>query len=114
MIRPSHHVRIHPAGIELDVKDGQTIFRVANEAGLQWPTRCGGAHTCTLCTMIVLEGHEHLSKPDRDETFLVAPIARRLEIEPARLRMACAARVRGAVVVEPRYELGADLDGIEE
>jgi 2Fe-2S ferredoxin len=113
LIRPTHRVRVHPYDLELDVKDGQTIFRVANEAGLQWPTRCGGAKSCTLCTMVVLEGTENLSRPDEDESFLVNPIARRLEVEPARLRMACAARVRGPVVVEPRYALGSDLEGVE-
>jgi uncharacterized 2Fe-2S/4Fe-4S cluster protein (DUF4445 family) len=107
LIRPTHRVTIHPDGLELDVKDGQTIFRVANEVGLGWATRCGGAKSCTLCTMVVLEGHENLSRPDDEERFLVAPIARRLDIEPARLRMACAARVRGPVVVEPRYPLGS-------
>ena len=113
MIRPTHRVRVHPHDLELDVKDGQTIFRVAGELGLQWPTRCGGLKSCTLCTVIVLEGAQNLSKPDEEESFLIAPIARRLAVEPTRLRMACAARVRGPVVVEPRYPLGADLEGID-
>lgn len=110
MIRPTHPVRIEPDGLEFCVKDGQTVFRAAREKGIEWPTRCGGAKSCTLCTMIVIEGVDNLSRPDDEETFLVAPIARRSEIEPDRVRMACAARVRGPLVVRPRYGLGERPD----
>jgi ferredoxin, 2Fe-2S len=107
LLRPVHRVSVEPHGIELEVKDGQTVFRVANEHGLKWPTRCGGARTCTLCTMIILDGAENLSRPDAEESFLVAPIARRAGVEPARIRMACAAKVKGRLVVRPRYRFGA-------
>jgi ferredoxin len=110
LLRPSHQVRVQPYGIELAVKDGQTIFRVANEAGLQWPTRCSGAKSCTMCTMIVTEGIDNLSKPDEEESFRTAPLVRRLQVSPMELRMACAARVRGPVVVAPRYPLGQKFD----
>jgi len=106
LLRPVHRVTVEPHGIELEVKDGQTAFRVANERGLKWPTRCGGARTCTLCTMIILDGAENLSRPDAEESFLVAPIARRSGLEPARIRMACAAKVKGRIVVRPRYRFG--------
>jgi 2Fe-2S ferredoxin len=109
LIRPTYTVRVEPEGLELEVKDGQTIFRVANEAGLHWPTRCGGASTCTLCTMLVIEGEDRLSKPSDDELFLCGPIARRLEIDPRQLRMACAAKVRGPLVVHHRYALGQEV-----
>jgi ferredoxin, 2Fe-2S len=108
LIRPTHKVRVEPPGIELEIKDGQTIFRVANETGIGWPTRCGGAKSCTMCTMIVLEGEDNLSKPDDDESLRVRPLARIAGIDPIRLRMACAARVRGPAVVQPRYRVGAD------
>ena len=111
MLRPVHRVRIEPDGIELDVKDGETVFKAANARQLGWPTRCGGAKSCTLCTMVVLEGVENLSKPGEEETFLVAPIARRAEVEAIRIRMACAARVRGTAVVSPRYRIGQPVDG---
>jgi ferredoxin len=114
LLRPVHRARVEPHGIDLDVKDGQTIFRVANELGLKWPTRCGGASSCTLCTMIVLDGVDHLSKAAEEERFLCAPLARREGVEPTRLRMACAAKVRGPVVVQPRYPLGEDFSGEEE
>jgi ferredoxin, 2Fe-2S len=110
VLRPVHRARIEPYAIELAVKDGQTIFRAANEAGLRWPTRCSGAHTCTMCTMIVDDGVENLSKPDEVEAFRIAPLARHLGVEPIRLRMACAARVRGPVVVSPRYQLGQTFE----
>lgn len=106
MLRPVYRVVVEPEGLELLVKDGQTIFKVANESGLQWPTRCGGAKSCTMCTMIVLDGVENLSKADTEEAFLTAPLARRSGVDHARLRMACAARVRGEVRVEPRHGLG--------
>jgi len=103
--RPVHHVRVEPDGLVLDVKDGQTIFRAAYDAGIEWPTKCGGARQCTFCTVTVLEGSGNLSAPDKDELFRTAAWIRKLGIEPARLRLACAARVRGPVVVEPRYPL---------
>jgi ferredoxin len=113
LLRPVHRVTVEPHGIELEVKDGQTVFRVAHECGLKWPTRCGGGRTCTLCTMVVLEGAENLSRPDVDESFLVAPIARRAGVEPMRIRMACAAKVKGRVVVRPRYRFGDTGDDEE-
>jgi 2Fe-2S ferredoxin len=100
-----HRVRVEPYGIELDIKDGQTIFRVATKLGLDWPTRCGGASACTLCTVDVVDGADRLSKPAEEERFLCAPLARRAEVEPELLRMACAAKVRGPVVVRLRHEL---------
>lgn len=114
MLRPVHQVVVEPYGHELLVKDGQTIFRVANENGLQWPTRCGGAKSCTMCTMVVLDGADNLSKQDADEAFLTAPIARRTGIEAGRLRMACAARVRGQARVQPRHGLGPLSDDQDE
>lgn len=105
MIRRVHRVRIEPDGLELEVKDGQTIFRAADNAGIEWPTRCGGAQQCTICTMIVTAGAENLSRAGTEETFRTAALVRRLELDTTRLRMACAARVRGPVVVEPRYKL---------
>jgi ferredoxin len=103
--RPVHHVRVNPNGLVLGVKDGQTIFKAARDAGIEWPTQCGGAGQCTFCTMTVTEGAENLSAADKDELFRTAAWIRKLGIEPARLRLACAARVRGPVVVEPRYPL---------
>ena len=106
MQRRTHRVRVEPYGIELDVTDGQTVFRVANAAGLDWPTRCGGASTCTSCTMVVIDGADRLSKPSDEELLLCAPLARQDDVELAHLRMACAARVRGPAVVRTRYALG--------
>ena len=103
--RPVHHVRVEPDGLVLDVRDGQTIFRAAYDAGIEWPTKCGGARQCTFCTMTVTAGAENLSAADKDELFRTAAWIRKLGIEPNRLRLACAARVRGPVVVEPRYPL---------
>jgi ferredoxin, 2Fe-2S len=99
-------VRIEPDGIDLEVKEGQTVFRVANERGLGWPTRCGGAQSCTMCSMVVIDGVDNLSRPDQDECFRVGPIARISGVDPNRVRLACAARVRGPVIVRPRYPLG--------
>lgn len=104
-IRPVHLVRVDPGGLILPVKDGQTIFRAAYDAGIEWPTKCGGAKQCTFCSMVVTEGAENLSVADKDEKFRTAAWIRRLGIEPARFRLACAARVRGPAVVEPRYPL---------
>jgi ferredoxin len=105
VIRRVHLVRVEPDGLTLEVKDGQTIFRAAHDAGIEWPTKCGGARQCTFCSMTVIEGAENLAAADQDEKFRTAAWIRRLGIEPSRLRLACAARVRGPAVVEPRYPL---------
>ena len=106
--RPLHRVQVEPDGLVLEVKDGQTIFRAAHDTGIEWPTRCGGAKQCTVCTVIVLKGAENLSAADGDERFRTAALIRRLEVHPSLLRMACAARVRGPVVVQPRHKLGLE------
>lgn len=110
MIRPVHRVRVEPDGIDLDVKDGQTIFKAAHDAGLVWPTQCGGSQQCTICTVFVKEGAQNLSKADRDESFRTAALIRRFEVDPTELRMACAARVRGPVVVSARYPIRRATD----
>jgi hypothetical protein len=56
-----------------------------------------------------MDGIDNLSKPDEAESFRTRPIARISDVEPSRVRLACAARVRGPATVRPRYPLGCQL-----
>jgi 2Fe-2S ferredoxin len=98
-------VRVEPAGVEIAVKPGQTLFDAAYAAGHEWPTTCWGQGSCSVCYVEVLSGDEHLSPADDEETRTLGFVARRnSDVDPDRLRLACRLEVLGdAVVSHPTF-----------
>jgi ferredoxin len=91
-------VRVEPAGIDLEVADGATMFESAGAAGYSWPTVCGGKGTCRTCFAVVLDGAEHLAPASAWEAEGLAALA--LPRPPdGDIRLACQARVHGPVTV---------------
>jgi len=82
-----------PSGIEVDCNDGDSLFHVGRDAGVDISTACVGAGTCGQCRVRVVEGEQFLSPPDEvDErhlgnTYFIT-----------RLRLSCRARVSGGPV----------------
>ena len=95
-------VRVEPEGLEFEAAAGQTIMAAAQEAGLYWPTTCGGEGVCTTCSCIVEKGGESLTPMGRSELRTLTSELPEPVVRKRRLRLACQARVHGDVVVSKR------------
>ena len=95
-------VRVQPVGFEYEAEDGQTMMDAAHEAGLYWPTTCGGQGMCTSCACTVDEGADNLDPMSRSELRTLAEELGETTVKARGLRLACQARVLGDVVVTKR------------
>ena len=95
-------VVVLPEGITFEAEDGQTIMDAAHDAGLFWPTTCGGQGICTTCTCAVESGAENLDEMGRAELKTLTEDLSEATIRSRRLRLACQARVSGDVTVTKR------------
>lgn len=95
-------VIVLPDGITFEAEDGQTIMDAAHEAGLFWPTTCGGQGICTTCACVVEAGTENLDPMGRSELKTLAADLPEAAVRAGRLRLACQARVGGDVTVTKR------------
>jgi 2Fe-2S ferredoxin len=91
-----------PDGIRFEASDGQTIMDAAHEAGLFWPTTCGGQGICTTCSCAVEAGAENLDAMGRSELKSLTTDLSETTVRARRLRLACQARVSGDVTVTKR------------
>lgn len=88
-------------GVTLAVVPGTTILEAARAAGLRrgapvdWECEDGG---CGVCVLAVVEGADRLDPPDPGTGEMkTIQITEQVAPDPARYRLACLARVRGAV-----------------
>lgn len=93
-------MRVEPAGIDIDVRSGETLMQAAWRAGYDWPTLCYAMGRCTACQCEVLEGLHVLSERTEAEVALVSGLDRRVRrTNPRRVRLACQVTVTGDVTV---------------
>ena len=95
-------VVVLPNGISFEAANGQTIMDAAHEAGLFWPTTCGGQGICTTCACVVEAGAENLDTMGRAELKTLTADLSETTVRARRLRLACQARVAGDVAVTKR------------
>ena len=95
-------VTILPLECVIEAEAGQTVMDAAQEAGLYWPTTCGGKGICTSCACSVDSGDENMEPMGRAERKTLAEEVGEAAIEARRLRLACQAIVRGDVTVTKR------------
>ncbi|WP_330255035.1 (2Fe-2S)-binding protein [Nocardia sp. NBC_00565] len=96
-------VRVDPAGFELAVRDGETLFEAALREGARWPTICYGQARCTACVVRVLDGHQHLGPIGDEERDVLRQITNRRRGWSVRdTRLACRLMVTGDITVEKR------------
>ena len=95
-------VRVLPDDILIEAEDGQTIMDAAHNAGLYWPTTCGGEGICTTCACTIEEGAPNLDPMGRGEYMTLAEDRSEAALANGRIRLACQARVRGEVTVTKR------------
>jgi 2Fe-2S ferredoxin len=95
-------VRVLPEDILIAAEDGQTIMDAAHDAGLYWPTTCGGEGICTTCACAIEDGVAHLDPMGRGEQKTLSEDRDPASLVSGRLRLACQARLRGDVTVTKR------------
>lgn len=100
--QPEAQVRVEPAGVDIEVFKGETLFDAAWREGYDWPTICLGQALCTACHVRLREGEENVSPlVEREEQQAVQRISRRLyKGDTTGVRLACRLFVTGAVIVE--------------
>jgi ferredoxin, 2Fe-2S len=95
-------VRVLPNEFVFEAEDDQTIMEAAHEAGLYWPTTCGGEGICTTCACTVEDGLDQLDAMGRGERKTLAEERGEAILAGGRIRLACQARVHGDVTVTKR------------
>jgi 2Fe-2S ferredoxin len=83
-----------PSGIRLRCDDGDTIYAVANRAGVPIATACNARATCGLCRVKIISGEAHMSPINAAEK---KPLGNVYFI--TKQRLSCQARVSGGDVV---------------
>ena len=91
-------VRYVPSGREVPVVAGTTVLEAVVAGGLPLGQSCSGVAVCGCCRVRVVEGREHLS-PVQDDERKVLTALHAGDDE----RLACRARVEGAVTVATTY-----------
>ncbi len=92
-------VRVEPAGVDVEVGDGQSVMAAAERQGLFWPTACHGLAECQTCFFEVVGGGEHLEPPNPLEEAALRQFAGRSWYGDRAIRLACQAQVNGPVTV---------------
>ncbi|MEX0682652.1 MAG: 2Fe-2S iron-sulfur cluster-binding protein [Dehalococcoidia bacterium] len=96
-------IRILPSEIEINARAGETIMEAAHDAGLFWPTTCGGQGICTTCLCTIESGMEHLEPASRSELKTMTEERSEATIRQYGMRLACQARVLdGDITVNKR------------
>ncbi len=90
----------------IEIKEEQTILQASLEAGIPHYHACGGNAECSTCRVVVQEGGEHLSKPNKAELNL-----RMKKKFPENVRLACQTKVmNNGVKIQRIIRDETDLD----
>ena len=90
-------VTFMPDAIEVECRDGETVFDVAKRAEVTIETACVGKATCGLCRVKILAGTDHLAPYNEAEEKHLGNV-----YYLTKIRLACQCVVQGGdVVVEP-------------
>ncbi len=87
-----------PSGKTIDADCGEYLIDVVENAGVPVQQHCGNVAVCGWCRMVVLQGAEHLSAPERPELLLMER-----ELFTPNERASCQAQVLGDVIVTTPY-----------
>ena len=77
----------------IEISKDQTILEAALDAGIPHFHACGAKAKCSTCRVLVMEGADHLARPNRKEARLTSVL--RL---PNTVRLACQTKVKGEPV----------------
>lgn len=100
---PFPKVRVEPAGVVIEVMDGETLFDAAYREGYDWPTVCAGQGTCSRCHVRILQGAEQVTPvvASEPEQRVIKRVAQRnYENKTEGIRLACQIEFAADVTVE--------------
>jgi ferredoxin, 2Fe-2S len=93
-------VRTEPAGIEIDVRPGESVIEAAWCAEYTWPILCFGMGHYAACQCEVLGGLHLLSEWIEAEIHMLCDLNRCVRrANPRRVRLACQLKFTGDVTV---------------
>ncbi len=93
-------------GEKLAVDKGISVLAASMKAGVNHMHLCGGHGLCSTCRVRILEGEEHLSEMTTFERF---SLRGHLSFA-ANVRLACQAKIEGAVRLETIFPTIGKLD----
>jgi uncharacterized 2Fe-2S/4Fe-4S cluster protein (DUF4445 family) len=110
MSQNTHRVVFQPSGRQGDVAEGTTLLEAARQLGVDVDSICGGRQTCGKCKVIVQSGRfdklgitsslDHVTPAGDDEArYFARHLPPDCSSQTAALRLSCAARVVGDVLV---------------
>ena len=92
---------MEPSGIEVEVRQGESLMRAAERLGLRWPTICHGHAECTVCCIVVDDDPAAFAPPAGPEIEGLKLFEGRSFYAGKAVRLACQARpVIDTVVVK--------------
>lgn len=93
-------VTVLPAGIQIEVRPGESLAQAAWRQDVQWPTTCWGEMQCTICAAVVVAGEQAVEPASAEEQAAIRERMPRFRQQPG-TRLACRLQVNGdGVVVE--------------
>ncbi|MDO1450473.1 adenylate/guanylate cyclase domain-containing protein [Rhodocytophaga aerolata] len=98
----------------IPINKDQTILEAALQAGIPHFHACGGKAKCSTCRVLILEGEEFISPPNKREARLTSVLKL-----PSTVRLACQAKLEDGPVkvermVKSASEIAAFLKPIEQ
>jgi ferredoxin, 2Fe-2S len=92
-------VHVAPAGLDIEVDEGQSLMAAAVAQGIFWPTVCHGLAECHTCYFEVIEGEEHCEPPGPLEQDALRHFSGSAFHQGRTIRLACQTRVSGPLTV---------------
>lgn len=88
-------MRVTINGVEIEAREGESLFDVGARASAGIDTSCVGKGTCGLCRVKVLSGAEHLNPFTDEERKHLGNV-----YHLTKVRLACRTRISGDVAIE--------------
>lgn len=113
------HVTVQPSGIEIDVRENESVAEAAWRQGMVWPTKCWGQLECMSCFTKIVDG-ELSAVPATDDEHDAMRLRMTDRIRSPLVRLGCQLRVRksGLVLekqgVRPSADTESTIDGSNE
>lgn len=111
---PRPRVSVEPAGVVVEVREGETLFDAAYREGYDWPTVCAGQGTCSRCHVRVLEGADRLTPvaaPEPEQRVIKRVAQRNYDNKTDGIRLACQIGFTDDATVEQLAFNGQRLPG---
>lgn len=111
---PGPRVSVEPAGVVVEVREGETLFDAAFREGYDWPTVCAGQGTCSRCHVRVLEGADRLTPaavPEPEQRVIKRVAQRNYDNKTDGIRLACQIGFTDDATVEQLVFNGQRLPG---